>query len=89
MEALRIHKILEKDGEIYLTGLPFKKGQCVEMIMLIESLETPMVEERPPLTARQLLNSGLIGLWEDRTDIEDSAAYARYLREQSQQRSRG
>jgi hypothetical protein len=42
--------------------------------------------KRPRLTARQLLNSGLIGLWKDRQDITDSASYARQLREQAQRR---
>jgi len=38
------------------------------------------------MTAGQLQNSDLIGMWEDREDIEDSASYARELREQAQQR---
>lgn len=38
------------------------------------------------LTVGQLRESGLIGLWEDREDIEDGAAYARILREQAQRR---
>ena len=42
---------------------------------------------RKHLTARQLLNSGLIGMWQDRTDIGDSAVYARQLREQAQNRN--
>ena len=41
---------------------------------------------RRPLTARGLRRSGLIGLWKDREDIKDSAAYARQLREQAQHR---
>ncbi len=43
-----------------------------------------MPEDKPakrPLTADQLLNSGLIGIWKDREDIGDSAVYARKLRE--------
>jgi hypothetical protein len=83
MEAVRVHKVVEKDGEILLTGLPCKKGQQVEMIVLIEPAAMP---ERPRLTARQLLQSGLIGLWKDREDITDSAAYARQLRERAQRR---
>ncbi len=43
---------------------------------------------RKYLTARQLLNSDLIGMWEDRTDIGDSSVYARQLREQAQKRER-
>jgi hypothetical protein len=83
MEAIRLQRAVEKDGEIFLTGLPYKKGQSVEMILLIDRSAAP---SRPRLTARQLLSSELIGLWEDRNDIEDSAAYARQLREQAQNR---
>jgi hypothetical protein len=41
---------------------------------------------RSRLTVRQLRQSGLIGMWKDRDDIRDSAAYARRLREQAQRR---
>ena len=80
METIRLHKIIEKDGEILVTGLPFKKGQYIEMILLPESSAS---STKRRLTARALLNSELIGLWKDRTDIEDSADYARQLREQA------
>lgn len=83
MEAVRVHQVVEKDGEILVTGLPCKKGQQVEMIVLIEPVAIP---ERPRLTARQLRHFGLIGLWKDREDITDSAAYARQLRERAQRR---
>jgi hypothetical protein len=83
MEAIRLQRALEKDGEIFLTGLPYKKGQHIEMILLVDP---PIAQSRPRLTARQLLHSELIGLWEDRSDIEDSAAYARQLREKAQNR---
>lgn len=83
MEAIRIHKVVEKDGEITMTGLPFKKGQRVEMILMPEVASTP---QRPNLTTRQLRRSVLIGLWKGRTDIQDSALYARQLRERAQRR---
>ncbi len=85
MEAIRLQRALKKDGEIFLTGLPYKKGQFVEMILMIEPLTA---QNRLRLTARQLLHSELVGLWEDRNDIEDSVAYARQLREQAQHRQR-
>lgn len=81
MEVIRIHTIVEKDGEILVTGLPFKKGQQVDLL-----IEPSVASRRPRLTARELLNSGLVGLWRDRDEIEDSAAYARQLREQAQRR---
>ena len=85
MEAIRLHKVVERDGEISLTGLPFKEGQEVEMILLAESSEAP---GNLPLTARRLLNSELIGLWKDRHLGGDSTAYARELRDQAQRRDK-
>jgi hypothetical protein len=80
MEAIHIHNIVEKDGEIFVKGLPCKHGQHVEMIVLIEN------SDAHSLTARRLRHSGLIGLWKDRKDIEDSVSYARQLREKAQRR---
>lgn len=39
-----------------------------------------------PMTAADLLQSGLVGLWADRTDMGDSREFARRLREQAQTR---
>ncbi len=71
MEAIRISKILKKDGEIKVTGLPFKQGQKVELILLGESKQKATHTRR--LTSRELLSSGLVGLWKNRTDITDNA----------------
>ena len=40
------------------------------------------------ITVKQLRESGLIGLWKDRDDTQDSSEYARQLREKTQQRIR-
>lgn len=40
------------------------------------------------LTARDLLQSDLVGLWADRDDIGDSLSFARQLREQAERRRR-
>ena len=84
MEAIRLQKVVEKDGEIFVTGLPCKKGEHVEVILLTEPSDD--VPKRPTLTTHRLLQSGLIGLWKDRKDIEYSAVNARQLREQAQRR---
>ena len=83
MEAVQVHQVIAKDGEIRITGLPYKRGQAVEVIVLLP-LTTP--QPRARLTVGQLRRSGLIGLWQDREDIDDSSVYARQLREQAQQR---
>lgn len=80
---LRVETVVEQDGEIRLRGLPYKKGQRVEMTVRAVQAEK---EVRPALTARKLLSSGLIGMWRDREDIGDSVAYARKLRERAQLR---
>jgi hypothetical protein len=84
MEAVRLNTVLKKDGEITMRGLPFKKGDRVEMILLPAGAAT---RERA-LTARRLRRSGIIGLWKGRAEVNDSATFARQLREQAQRRSR-
>ena len=84
LQAIRVHATIENDGELRLSGLPFKKGEEVELILLNEHLASPL---RTVMTARQLLESGIVGLWADRTDVTDSSAYARQLREQAQSRN--
>ena len=83
MEAIRLHKVVEKDGEILMCGLPCKKGQKIEMILLMEASDKP---KHHHMTAHELRDSELIGLWKDREDIEDSSVFARKLRKQAQNR---
>lgn len=82
MEAVQVHQVMTKDGEIRITGLPYKKGQAVEVIVLLPPASPP----RARLTVGRLRKSGLIGLWQDRDDIGDSSVYARQLREEAQER---
>ena len=81
MEAYLIQQTVRKNGELIIKDLPVQKGQQVEVLLLF----TPP-SKRPRLTAKQLLNSELVGLWKDRTDITDNLDYARQLREQAQKR---
>ena len=83
MEAIRLQQTIQKKGELTLRNLPVEKGQQVEVLLLLMPTET---DTRPRLTAGQLRQSELVGLWQDRKDITDSALYARQLREQVQRR---
>jgi len=83
MEAVRVQQVVAKDGEVLVRGMPYKKGQVVEIIVLPQPMRST---SRSHLTVRQLRQSGLIGLWKDRYDIRNNAAYARQLREQAQKR---
>ena len=83
MDAVQVQQVMARDGEILITDLPYKRGQAVEVIILL-----PPVTPRPRarLTVGRLRKSGQIGLWQDRDDIGDSSVYARQLREQAQER---
>lgn len=83
MEAVQVRQVMLQDGEVLVSGLPFKKGQAVEIIVFPQAATLP---PRARLTVGRLRRSGLIGIWQDRKDIGDSADYARQLREQAQQR---
>ena len=85
MEAIKLHKIVEKDGEISLKGLPCHKGENVELILLIRHTKDDNKTE--PFSPQKLLGSKLNGVWKDRDDIADSNAFARRLRESAQSRS--
>lgn len=84
MQAIRLKHIIKKSGELHLTNLLVEEGQQVELLLLF----TPKAKARikKQLTARQLLNSDLIGMWKNRTDITDSPEHARQLREQAERR---
>jgi len=82
METIRLEQTINKNGEIHFKNLPLLEGQKVEVIISFSSSSQP----KKNLTARELLNSDLIGLWENRSDITDSLEYANQLREKAQRR---
>ena len=81
MDEVKLKQVVAKDGELLITGLPFKKGQPVKIVV---SPQQGYIHT--PLTVKQLRESGLIGLWQDRADVDDSSAFARQLREQTQRK---
>jgi hypothetical protein len=83
METVQVQQVVAKDGEVLITGLPYKQGQTVDIVVFLQPT-TPLPRTR--LTVGQLRRSGLIGLWQDRADIDDGSVYARHLRDQAQQR---
>jgi len=58
------------------------KGDEVEITLLFR----PKPVRKTVSTAADLLRSDIVGLWKDRTDMEDSPEFARILREKSQRR---
>lgn len=57
---------------------------------LVTSFAVSDNEEHPRLktfTGKQLLESGIVGMWADRTDIGDSVEFARKLRREAERRT--
>ncbi len=84
MEAIRIVQKIYKTGELTISNVPVEAGEEVEVLVLIPQRRTA----RPRLTAKELLESDIVGMWKDRDDIGESSDYARELRDQVQ-RGRG
>lgn len=57
-----------------------------DQLLLAARLIERVRQVNRPMTGRDLLNSGIVGMWAKRKDIGDSLAYARKLRNQSQTR---
>jgi hypothetical protein len=59
-----------------------------EQLLLAARLIERVRHAGKPMTGKDLLNSGVVGMWAKRKDIDDSLTYARKLREQAQTRKR-
>lgn len=72
-----------QNGEIRFDDEPeLPEGSQVIVVVVGEASQ----KKPRNLTARELAESELVGLWANRDDISDRAAYARKLREQAQRR---
>lgn len=57
-----------------------------EQLLLATRLIERARQVYKPMTGKDLLNSGIVGIWANRKDISDSVEYARKLRAQAQTR---
>lgn len=83
MEAIERDQVITKDGELVVSGLPFKTGETIHVILRARKCKDPT---RSGIGIRELKNSKIIGMWKDRTDIGDSTGYARKLRREAANR---
>ena len=82
--ALRQKVKIKQGGVINLRSRNLKAGTTAEVIVLVEENGTA----DNFITAANLLDSGLVGMWADRKDIDDSLEFARSLRTQASQRNK-
>ena len=54
MEAVQVQQVMARDGEILITGLPYKRGQAVEVIIFLPPDDTPAACSSDRGTAAQI-----------------------------------
>lgn len=84
-----INKVSEKQILNELRGLDSEQwSEVLDFIGYLKhrASSRPQPRQLRQLTARELLQSELVGLWADRDDIGDSLTFARRLRWQAEHR---
>ncbi|OGO79506.1 MAG: hypothetical protein A3K41_07270 [Chloroflexi bacterium RIFOXYD12_FULL_57_15] len=84
MTAFRQKVTVKRGGVINLRSQSLKAGDTAEVIVLVENGK----KKAKTMTAADLLQSNLFGIWADRKDIGDSLEFARSLRRQAEQRGK-
>lgn len=84
MNRIVVRTRVGTDGNLHL-DLPVGEADANSEVQVTID---PLSHSSRPARAVDLLNSGLVGLWADRTDIGDSQTFARGLREEAQTRRR-
>lgn len=81
VHTLRIEREIPADRRVELQFPEDVPTGDVELVVVVVPKEN-----RRRSTAQDLLNSEIVGMWADRTDISDSVEFARELREQAWKR---
>ena len=84
--ALRQKVTVRRGGWISLRSKTLKAGETAEVIVLVEpKIEVHSASSVQPVTANELLHSGLVGLW-SKKNIGDSLEFAHTLRSAAEKR---
>ncbi len=78
MNSIILHGVITPDGQLEIVLPSDLSPGPVEVEIRREAIDG--------LTLGEILDSGLVGLWADRTDIQDSVMYARELRRRASRR---
>lgn len=86
MNRMVVKATVSSDGSLHL-DLPVGAEEAGKEVQVTVE-PAPSAGKQRAMSASDLLHSGLVGMWADRTDIGDSREFARRLREQAQTRRR-
>lgn len=83
MRTVTLTTDIPESREVHLTLPGDVPTGRAEIVLVIGSAEQRVAVGGRIRTFGDLLESGFVGSWRDRTDIADSAEYARLLREEA------
>lgn len=84
MKRMVVTARVSSDGVLHL-NLPIGQTEADKQVQVtVEGTTPPTLGNRGNLSACDLLHSGLVGMWSERSDIGDSREFARRLRQQAQ-----
>ena len=84
MKIVAIKTTIPDDHRLILDVPPDMPAGPAEVVVTA----MPSAEAERPWTLGDLLMSGIVGVWKDRTDIEDGVGFAKKLRRQAEGRGR-
>jgi hypothetical protein len=88
MTRIVVNSQVGGDGVLHL-DLPVGSAHAGKAVQVtVEPVTAEAAGKSATISAADLLNSDLVGMWADRSDIGDNHEYARRLREQAQSRRR-
>jgi hypothetical protein len=79
-ETVTLNQIIKELRELE----PDRWTQVLDFIGYLKAVARAERETETELTAHDLLQSDLVGLWGDRDDLGESLAFARQLRQQAE-----
>jgi hypothetical protein len=83
MNRIVVRTKLSSDGNLHLDLAVGAQEADTDVLVTVEPVAH--IPKRT-LLASDLVQSGLVGIWAERTDIENSLAFARRLRDRAQTR---
>jgi len=84
MDRIILQSRTGSDGTLHFELPLGPEAADTDVRITVERIGSGHGELPRTMTAADLLKSGLVGMWADRTDIGDSQSFARRLREEAQ-----
>ncbi|MCX7049342.1 MAG: hypothetical protein NTX50_28145 [Candidatus Sumerlaeota bacterium] len=84
--AIKQMKTVPPSGVLEIRAPQITPGDQAEVIVLLDKTESESAPHEKMMHLGDLIDSGICGMWADRTDITDSLEFAQQLRRKAERR---